>query len=167
MLSIRLSRTGKRKQPLYRLVVTEKSQDPWGTYLENLGTYNPRTNPSTIDFKADRIQEWLKKGAQCTDTVWNLLVDQKIVEGEKHKTMRITKKRKGKMDQEAEAKAAAAAAAKEAAEAQKAAEAEAAAAAAAAPAEESKSEEAPVEEKAEAPKEEVLEEKKEEEKAAE
>ena len=165
MLHIRLSRTGKRKQPLYRLIVTEKSQDPWGTYLENLGTYNPRTNPSTIHFKADRIQEWMKKGAQCSDTVWNLLVEQGVVKGEKRKAVRISKKRKGEMNKKAEEKAAADVAKKEAEEAaKKAAEAEAEAAKQAAEAEAA----APAEEpKEEAPAEEVTEEPKEEEKTAE
>lgn len=150
MLHIRLSRTGKRRQPLYRLIVTEKSQDPWGTFLENLGTYNPRTNPATIAFKADRITDWIKKGAQCSDTVWNILVDQKIVAGEKRKTARISQRRKGEMNKAAEEKAAKEAAAKEAKEAAekaakeaKEAEAAAAAAAAAEPAE------APAEEKKE------------------
>ena len=98
MLHIRLSRTGKRKQPLYRLIVTEKSKDPWGTFLENLGTYNPRSVPPAIAFKADRIKEWISKGAQCSETVWNLLVDQKIVEGEKVKKVRLSMKRHEKMD---------------------------------------------------------------------
>ncbi|MEN9558198.1 MAG: ribosomal protein [Candidatus Parcubacteria bacterium] len=148
MLSIRLSRTGKRKQPLYRLIITEKSQDPWGTYLENLGTYNPRTNPATINFKVDRIKDWISKGAQCTETVWNILIDQKVVEGEKRKTAKLSIRRKevmAKKNEEKTAKAEKAAAkaaeAAEAAAAAKAAEAEAAKAAAEAPAES-----APVEE---------------------
>ena len=98
MLSIRLSRTGKRKQPLYRLIVTEKSKDPWGTFLENLGTYNPRTAPATVNFKADRIKDWIGKGAQCSETVWNLLVENKLVEGEKRAKVRISKKRREKME---------------------------------------------------------------------
>jgi small subunit ribosomal protein S16 len=98
MLSIRLSRTGKRKQPLYRLIVTEKSKDPWGTFLENLGTYNPRSTPVAINFKADRIKDWISKGAQCSDTVWNMLVEQKIVTGDMRKKVRITKKRREKME---------------------------------------------------------------------
>jgi small subunit ribosomal protein S16 len=98
MLSIRLSRVGKRKQPIYRLVLTEKSKDPWGKFLELLGTYNPRSKPPAMDFKTDRIQEWMKKGAQCSDTVWNLLVEQKLVEGEKRHKVRITKKRRAKME---------------------------------------------------------------------
>ena len=98
MLSIRLSRTGKRKQPLYRLIVTEKTRDPWGTFLENLGTFNPRSKPPAINFKTDRIKHWISKGAQPSDTVWNMLVEQKVVEGEKRKTARISKKRKEKLE---------------------------------------------------------------------
>lgn len=98
MLSIRLSRTGKRKQPLYRLIVTEKSRDPWGTFLENLGIYNPRVQPTVINFKTDRIKDWIAKGAQCSDTVWNILVDQKVVEGAKRKTARISRKRREKLE---------------------------------------------------------------------
>jgi len=97
MLTIRLSRVGKKKQPLYRLIVSEKTKDPWGTYLENLGTYNPMTKPATVNFKADRITHWLSKGAQASDTVWNLLVDQKLVKGDKRLKVKISKKRKEKM----------------------------------------------------------------------
>ncbi|HWQ99681.1 MAG TPA: 30S ribosomal protein S16 [Candidatus Methylomirabilis sp.] len=100
MLSIRLSRVGKRKQPLYRLIVTEKARDPWGTFLENLGTYNPRSKPVAIDFKTNRIKDWIAKGAQCSDTVWNLLVDQKVVEGDKRKKVRISRERRAKMEKE-------------------------------------------------------------------
>jgi small subunit ribosomal protein S16 len=103
MLSIRLRRVGKKKQPLYRLIVLDKTKDPWGDYLENLGTYNPRVKPKQIAFKADRIKHWLLKGAQCTDTVWNLFLEQKIVEGEKRKTARISKKRKAKIAAKAKA----------------------------------------------------------------
>ncbi len=98
MLIIRLSRVGKKKQPSYRLIVSEKSKDPWGVYLENLGTYNPLTNPAQINFKADRITHWIEKGAQVSETAWNLLVDQKIVQGDKRKKVTISKKRKEKME---------------------------------------------------------------------
>ena len=100
MLTIRLSRVGKKKQPLYRLIVSEKTKDPWGTYLENLGTYNTLTKPATVNFKADRITHWLSKGAQASDTVWNLLVDQKLVKGDKRLKVKISKKRKEKMAKE-------------------------------------------------------------------
>lgn len=86
MLVIRLSRVGKKKQPSYRLVVQEKKKDPWGKSFEIVGTYNPRTNPKTIILKEDRIKEWLSKGAQPSPTVHNILVDQKVITGEKMKT---------------------------------------------------------------------------------
>ena len=85
MLSIRLSRVGKKHQPSYRLIVVDKRRDPWGNYLENLGTYNPMIKPKEIKFKEDRIKYWLGVGAKATPTVWNLLVDQKMVEGKKIK----------------------------------------------------------------------------------
>lgn len=85
MLSIRLSRVGKKHQPSYRLIVVDRRKDPWGSYLENLGTYNPIAKPKIVNFKTDRIKYWLGVGAQPSPTVWNLLVDQKIVTGAKMK----------------------------------------------------------------------------------
>ena len=98
MLTIRLSRVGKTKQPSYRLIVSEKSKDPWGDFLENLGTFNPRTNPATVNFNVDRIKYWISKGAQTSKTVWNLLVDQKVVEGTKRLKVKISKRRKEKIE---------------------------------------------------------------------
>jgi small subunit ribosomal protein S16 len=94
MLHIRLTRIGKKKQPEYRLIVCEKARDPWGKALEILGHYNPRTNPVSVTLKQDRITHWISNGAQCSDTVWNLLVDQGVVKGEKRKSIKISKKRK-------------------------------------------------------------------------
>lgn len=132
MLHIRLRRVGKAKQPNYRLVISEKTKDPWGDNLEVLGTYNPMVNPSAINFKVDRIKEWISKGAQCSETVWNILVDQGVVKGDKRKTMDLSTKRKAKMEKEQtaqkakdEAKKAAEIAKKEAEEAEKKAAAEA------------------------------------------
>ena len=92
MLSIRLSRTGKKHQPSYRLIVVDKRRDPWGDYLENLGPYNPMVKPKQINFKADRIKYWIGVGAQPTPTVWNLLLDQKMVTGAKRKATAGKKK---------------------------------------------------------------------------
>jgi len=124
MLAIKLSRFGKKKQPTFRLIVLEKSKDPWGDYLEMLGHYNPRTKEAT--FNADRIKYWISKGAEPTDSVHNLLVTQKILEGKKVGVTKITNKRKTKLEKEQTEKAAAdkakkdkEAAAKAAAEAQK------------------------------------------------
>jgi small subunit ribosomal protein S16 len=85
MLSIRLTRVGKTKDPSYRLIVLDKRKDPWGDYLENLGTVNRRGKVKSYKLNADRIKYWISKGAQPTNPVWNMLVDQKIVEGKKKK----------------------------------------------------------------------------------
>lgn len=140
MLSIRLSRIGKKKQPMYRVVVMEKSRDPYGRALEYLGHYNPRTNPKTIELNAERIKHWLKQGAQATDTVWNILLKEKIVEGEKRN---VVPKSKSHKPVEAEPEAPAAEQKTEDEEAPKA------------PAAEEKKEDAPIEEKKEEEKEEA------------
>ncbi|MBU2566406.1 30S ribosomal protein S16 [Patescibacteria group bacterium] len=94
MLHIRLTRIGKKKQPEYRFIVCEKSKDPWGKALEILGHYNPLVSPAKVEVNKDRIEHWIKNGAQCSDTVWNLLLDQGVVKGEKRKQSKISKKRK-------------------------------------------------------------------------
>ncbi len=91
MLTIRLSRTGKKKQAYYRFIISEKSKDPWGDSLEILGFYNPRMNPATVNLKKERIAYWLSKGAQTSDTVHNILVDHGVLKGEKVKTVRRKK----------------------------------------------------------------------------
>ncbi|MBV9581693.1 MAG: 30S ribosomal protein S16 [Chloroflexi bacterium] len=73
MLKIRLRRTGAKKQPSYRLVVAEATAPRDGTFLENLGHYNPLTNPTTFVVKEDRVRAWLQRGAQPTDRVTRLL----------------------------------------------------------------------------------------------
>lgn len=70
---IRLSRRGAKKQPHYRVVVIEKERARDGRSVEVVGTYNPRTNPASIDLKRDRIEYWRSKGAQLSDTVARLL----------------------------------------------------------------------------------------------
>lgn len=70
---IRLSRVGARKQPHYRVVVIEKDRARNGRSVEVVGTYNPRTNPATVDFKRDRVDYWVSKGAQLSDRVEKLL----------------------------------------------------------------------------------------------
>lgn len=72
MLKIKLSRTGKRNQPSYRIIVNEARSKRDGKYTDLLGTYNPLTNPSTIKLDLDKYQAWLEKGAQPTDTVRQL-----------------------------------------------------------------------------------------------
>lgn len=100
MLTIRLSRVGKKKQPEYRLIINEKTKDPWGDVLEYLGYYNPRTKPATIKFEVERIKYWLSKGAQVSDTVKNILLEQKILEGEKKLKPRGIKNKKAEVKSE-------------------------------------------------------------------
>jgi small subunit ribosomal protein S16 len=73
MLGISLMRMGAKKKPFYRIVVKEKRSKRDGKYLENVGTYNPMTNPATVDLKHDRIQYWISVGAQPTETVRSLI----------------------------------------------------------------------------------------------
>ncbi|MDQ4119929.1 MAG: 30S ribosomal protein S16 [Acidobacteriota bacterium] len=73
MLGISLMRMGAKKKPFYRIVVKEKRSKRDGAYLENVGTYNPMTNPATVDLKHDRIQYWISVGAQPTETVASLI----------------------------------------------------------------------------------------------
>ena len=73
MLAIRLMRTGAKKRPSYRIVVKEKQSKRDGACLENLGTYNPTREPAEINLKSDRVQYWISKGAQPTDTVRRLI----------------------------------------------------------------------------------------------
>ena len=69
MLMIRLKRMGARKQPHYRVVVIEKERPRNGRPVEVVGTYNPRTNPATVELKRERVEYWLSQGAQMSDRV--------------------------------------------------------------------------------------------------
>ena len=74
---IRLARTGAKKQPHYRVVVIEKDRARDGRFVEIVGHYNPRTNPAEIVLKRERIEYWLRHGAQPSDTVRSFLRPQK------------------------------------------------------------------------------------------
>ena len=76
MLMIRLARFGARKQPYYRVVVIEKDRARNGRSIEVVGTYNPRTNPATVDLKRERIEYWTGKGAQLSERVAKLVAKQ-------------------------------------------------------------------------------------------
>ncbi|MCX6739810.1 MAG: 30S ribosomal protein S16 [Candidatus Parcubacteria bacterium] len=95
MLKIILSRTGKKKQAYFKVLVTQKEKDPWGKYLENLGNYNPRSKE--LKLNADRVKYWLSQGAEPSATIWNILVDKGMVEGKKKKVTLISKKRAAKI----------------------------------------------------------------------
>lgn len=83
MLTIRLSRIGKRKKPMYRLIISEKARDTYGNALEILGSYNPFSKELAV--KKDRIEYWLSQGSGMSATVNNLLVQNSIIKGEKVK----------------------------------------------------------------------------------
>src|ERR1700687_475845 len=70
---IRLSRTGARKQPQYRVVVIEKERARNGRPVEVVGTYNPRTDPASIELKRERIDYWVSKGAKMSDRVGKIV----------------------------------------------------------------------------------------------
>lgn len=78
MLTIRLSRIGKRKKPYYRVVVIEKTRPRDGRVRELVGTYDPLKKPAEIKLDAERIKYWLGVGAQPSDTVRSFLQQQKI-----------------------------------------------------------------------------------------
>jgi len=122
MLIIRLQRVGKKKFPTYRLVISEKTKDTQGVYLEELGNFNPHVKENQLVAKVDRIKYWISKGAQMSATINNLFVANKIVEGKKQKSVFLSKKRKAKLEEKNKAKVEADAKAKADAEAKKAAE---------------------------------------------
>ena len=73
MLKIRLARVGKKKQPSYRVVVADARAPRDGAYVEIVGFYNPLTEPKVFEVNADKIRDWLSKGAQPTERVAKLL----------------------------------------------------------------------------------------------
>ncbi len=73
MLKIRLARVGKKKQPSYRVVVADARAPRDGAYVEIVGFYDPLANPKVFDFNADKVRDWLSKGAQPTERVEKLL----------------------------------------------------------------------------------------------
>jgi small subunit ribosomal protein S16 len=79
-VKIRLRRVGAKKQPSYRVVVADSRSPRDGRFIEIIGFYNPRTEPTTIRFDEDKVRKWLGHGAQPTDTVASLLYRAGIVD---------------------------------------------------------------------------------------
>ena len=73
MVKIRLQREGKKKAPFYHIVVADSKSPRDGKIIEQIGTYNPMTNPATIVLDKAKAEDWMKKGAQPTDTVKALI----------------------------------------------------------------------------------------------
>ena len=73
MVKIRLRRMGAKKAPYYRIIVSDSRSPRDGRCIEEIGAYNPLTVPPTITVDAEKVQNWIKNGAQPTDTVRGLL----------------------------------------------------------------------------------------------
>ncbi len=92
MLIIRLIKVGKKNSPAFRVVITQKTAGPKsGSFLEVLGSYNPRLKE--VSLKKERIEHWLSKGAQVSDTVHNLLIREDVIKGDKIKKKIKAKKK--------------------------------------------------------------------------
>lgn len=114
---MRLQRVGRKNDPSYRIVVTDKRTGPKSDkHVDRIGSYNPKMNSVQLD--AVKAKEWLAKGVQPSDTVYNILIGQKVVEGRK---INVLPKKSPIVDEEALKRAAEEAAAKAKAEAEKAA----------------------------------------------
>jgi small subunit ribosomal protein S16 len=77
-VSMRLTRVGGRKDPVWRVVVADRRSPRDGRFIETIGRYNPQTEPSTIVLDEERVRHWLSRGAQPSDTVRKLLKTQNI-----------------------------------------------------------------------------------------
>ena len=73
MVRLRLKRIGAKKAPFYRIVVADSRYPRDGRFIEEIGTYDPLKEPSEINVNAERAKEWIRTGAQPTDTVKTLL----------------------------------------------------------------------------------------------
>jgi small subunit ribosomal protein S16 len=73
MLAIRLRRTGSKKRPFFRVVVTDSRTARDSSFVEVLGHYNPRTKPETLDIDRERLEYWIKAGAQPSDSIRTLV----------------------------------------------------------------------------------------------
>ncbi len=79
MVKIRLRRMGAKKRPFYRIVVADSRFPRDGRFIEEIGTYDPLAEPSAVTVNADRAKEWMKNGAQPTDTVKKLLKNAGVI----------------------------------------------------------------------------------------
>lgn len=116
-VKIRLARTGAKKAPYYRVVVADSRARRDGRFIEIVGRYNPRTQPSTVELDVEKVKAWVAQGAQMTETVEKLLA---IAEGTKEAPSaepRASKKAAAKAAAEAKATEEAAAPVEEPAEA--------------------------------------------------
>ena len=78
MVRMRLTRVGSKKNPIYRVVVSDSRSPRDGRFIEIVGRYNPQTDPSTIELDEQKVTAWLEKGAQPTEPVRRLLKTKNI-----------------------------------------------------------------------------------------
>ena len=78
-VKIRLRRMGQKKAPFYRIIVADSRSPRDGKFIEEVGYYNPMTNPAEIKVDADKVQKWLDSGAQPTETVKSILTKSGII----------------------------------------------------------------------------------------
>lgn len=103
MLKIRLSRTGKKNAPSYRVVLQESQKDPKSQAKEILGFYNPRSKEKKLE--GERIQYWVSKGAQCSATANNLFIKEGILkEAKKMRSTHMNAKKRAKLADKNKAK---------------------------------------------------------------
>ena len=81
MVKIRLKRMGMKKHPFYRIVVADERSPRDGRFIEEIGSYDPMQHPAVIKVDNDKAADWMKKGAQPTDTVRILLKKSGAIEG--------------------------------------------------------------------------------------
>lgn len=89
MVKIRLTRTGKKHEPHYRIVAVDSRTKRDGKYIEKIGYYNPRTKPPTLEYDKEILQKWIDQGAQMTDTIFDIFVKEGIVKKSKIRTKRV------------------------------------------------------------------------------
>ena len=108
-VKIRLARHGAKKRPYYRVVVADSRMPRDGRYIEEVGRYNPLTNPKVIDINLEKVDEWVAKGAQPTNAVSHLIDVARNGQPVVEKKTKILKKAAAKAAAAAEAEAEAAA----------------------------------------------------------
>lgn len=80
MVKVRLARAGAKKRPFYRVVVSDNRNPRDGRFIEQIGTYDPKTNPETFTLQKDRLDYWIGVGAQTTETVRRLVNKHQVEE---------------------------------------------------------------------------------------
>ena len=101
MLTIRFNRTGKKNKAYFRVVLQEHTVAPGGRHVEILGSWDPHMKKAVL--KADRIQYWISKGAQASDTAYNLFIKEGVIQGKK-RVVKLPEKKEAEVEKTAEVK---------------------------------------------------------------